>query len=657
MIIGNFAEGCLKLKSMKYVLILLSFLVLTFDLSAQKKSYSSDSRRAIKLYEEANLYIRGRDFNTAIALLDQAVEKDNDFIEAHLKLAFCYDVTRNLKGQQHHLEEIIRLDKSKKYKNTYYSLGKVYYNQGRYKAAEELLDTYLSFPNQDSRVAAEVEKFKVNIKYALNNIDNPVDFDPKPVGDSLNIFPLQYFPVLTADEKTIFFTRRLGISFYDDEDIYYSEKDENGIWAEPQPISQNINSQFNEGTCTISADGQILILTTCEGRMTYGSCDLYISYKKGDDWTVPKNLGPVVNSRSWESQPSLSADGRRLYFISDRFGGEGKRDIWVTEKDENGEWKAPWNLGPEINTPEDEVSPFIHVNGVNLFFASNGYPGFGGYDLYMAERQSEGWIAPKNLGYPLNDHYDQVSLFVSTNGENGYYSFEQSSEGRARRSFLYTFKYPEKNKLAKASSYLTGRIYDANTGEPLEADIELFDLETNKSLSVFSSNKATGEYFSILNAGGNYGLYVSAPGYLFESRPFNLKEGISAQPIVEDFYLYPIKAGRRTQLNNIYFDFDSYKLKEESTVEIDKVFKFLKKNPEVKIEISGHTDDVGSKEYNKELSEKRAKAVYDRLIEKGIDPAQVSYKGYGMERPLVESGTAKEKEKNRRIEFEVVEKE
>ncbi len=635
------------------ILIILNFAV--FGAFAQAVKYSTDSKKAVKLYQTADQYLRSRDFRTAIQLLNEAVEKDNDFIEAHLRLAYCYDVMKNLDGQQKHLEQVIRLDMEKKYQNIYYSLGKVYYNQGRYQEAEDLLNSFLAFPKQDQKLREEVERFKVNIEYALEHVQKPVAFEPFPLSKKVNFFPLQYFPVLTADEKTIFFTRRLGVSFFDDEDIFVCRKDAEGNWSEPEPVSQNINSQFNEGTCTISADGQMLIFASCEGRMTYGSCDLYVSYKDGDDWTVPRNLGPTVNSRSWESQPSLSADGRRLYFVSDRHGGQGKRDIWVTEKDSVGEWKEPWNLGPDINTPEDEISPFIHVNGITLFFASTGHPGFGGYDIYMSERNREGWSTPKNLGYPLNDHNDQVSLFLSTNGENGYYSHESRREGQLHQSMIYAFAFPPEIPISTRSSYITGKVFDSETQLPLEASIELFDLESNSSVTLFHSNKLTGEYFSILNQGGAYALYVSAPGYLFESRPFDLKSEVGAEPITEDFYLKKIKAGRKAQLNNIYFDFDSYDIKKESDVEIDRVYRFLTENPNVRIEISGHTDDVGGREYNLSLSEKRAKAVYDRVIARGIAPERLRFKGYGMERPLVDNTSEQAKEKNRRIEFEVVE--
>jgi len=640
-------------QKMKYLLAVLFFIIIG-DLFGQNEEYSTSSKKAIHYYQEADLCIRRRDFNNAIALLYRALEKDNDFLEAHNKLAFCYGVMANLEGQQKHLEEVIRLDKKNKYKNSFYLLGKVYYNQGRYKEAKGLIEKYLELPNGDPRVITEVEKFMININFALDNINNPVEFDPKPLPKEVNAFQLQYFPVLTADEATIFLTKRNGISFYDDEDIYYCEKDEHGKWGEPISISPNINSQFNEGTCAISADGQTLIFTSCDGRLSLGGCDLYISYKNGDEWSVPENLGSNINGRSWESQPSLSADGSKLYFVSDRAGGFGKRDIWVSEKDPEGKWMEAWNMGTEINTPEDEVSPFIHVNGVTFFFASKGFPGFGGYDIYKSEKITGGWSAPENLGYPINDYHDQVSLFVSTNGKNGYYSYEKRLQGMPNQSLIYTFRYPKSKRISTISNYLTGKIYEHGTNKPLYATVELIDRNTNDVVSVFESNKSNGEYFTILNEGGKYALYVESEGHLFESRSLDFNKKDLTEPIIEDFYLRPIREGEKTQLNNVYFDTDSDEIRPESYSEIDRVVHFLKQNADIRIEISGHTDNVGSEEYNMKLSVLRAKAVYSEIIAKGIEKSRITYRGYGMSMPVSSNDDNTSRQSNRRIEFEIL---
>ena len=634
---------------MRSILLIGIFLYLSSPVIGQS-NYSTESKKAIKLYEESELLLRQRQFPEAIAKLNEAVEKDNNFIEAHLKLAFSYELLRNTQGQQYHLEQVIRIaPNSAKYKNVYYSLGKLYFNQGKYTQSAAALAQLESMGIDNERMLADVNALDKNNKFAMEGIKNPLEIHPTPLPRIINAFPLQYFPVLTADEKTIIYTCREGVSFHDDENIMISEKDAAGNWGIPHSISPNINSQFNEGTSTISADGRTLIFTNCEGRKSLGSCDLYISVKTGEDWSVPQNLGAAVNSRSWDSQPALSADGRTLYFVSDRGAGFGKRDIWMSQKDFSGRWSEAINLGAGINTREDEVSPFIHVNGTSLFFASKGYPGFGGFDLYKSEKKNTLWTEPKNLGYPINTFEDQVSLFVSTNGKNGYYSFEANG-----KSELYGFEFPDGSILDHKSIYLTGTIYDDETKEPLEANIELYNLENDEQISLFTSDPVTGEYFSILNEDIKLALYVERQGYLFESQFFDINDdtGIS---IVKDIYLKPIKKGNSARLNNIFFEFNSATLTEDSKTELNQIIRFLNNNTGTKIMIAGHTDDQGTDQYNMILSEKRAKAVYDYLINQNINPDHLTFVGYGESKPLVDNDDEENRQANRRIEFLIVE--
>lgn len=624
-----------------------------FFSSYAQTNYSTNSKKAIKLYEESQRLMQQRKFPEAIEKLTSAVQKDNNFIEAHLRLAFSYELMREMKAQQFHLEQIIRIDsKNAKYKNVYYSLGKLYFNQGKYKLAEEMLTKLKSFGIDHDRIKKDVIVLEENIFFAIENMKNPLDIHPKPLPAILNSFPLQYFPVLTADENSIIYTTRDGVSFHDDENIVISEKDENGNWTKPISISPNINSQFNEGTCTITADGRTLIFTNCEGRQSVGGCDLYITFKTGNEWSEPKNLGRNINSRSWESQPALSADGRKLFFVSDRGGGFGKRDIWMTYKNHENNWEKAINLGHVINTKEDEVSPFIHVNGVSLFFASNGRPGFGGYDIYKSERRDGTWMDPSNLGYPVNTHEDQVSLFVSTNGKNGYYSNETKGPDNQNQSILYGFEFPSKGILEQRSIYLTGNIYDIETKEPLKAAIELYDLKLDKQIAVFTSDPVTGEYYSILNEESKIALYVDREGYLFESLSFEINPD-SLFSITKDIFLKPIKKGSSVRLNNVFFEFNSASLSLDSKTELDRVVRFLTRNPETKIKISGHTDDEGTKAYNLILSEKRAKAVYDYLINCQIDPDNLTFIGYGESQPIATAEDDNADVLNRRIEFEV----
>jgi len=637
---------------MKATFFLLPFLFLCTIGFGQVK-YSTKSKKAIKYFQEAQVLLSQRRFNEGIRKLNSALEKDNDFIEAHLRLAFSYKLMREINAQQYHLEQVVRISpNSNKYKNVYYSLGRVYFDKGLYEKAFAQIVKLGELGIDNDRMLADVKVLNRDIEFAIENIQKPIDISPKPMPDIINSYPLQYFPVLTADEEELIYTVRLGVQFHDDENIVVSKKNVDGNWTKPVSISPNINSQFNEGTCTISADGRTLIFTTCEGRQTFGSCDLFITTKTGDDWSVPKNLGKNVNSRAWESQPAISADGRRLYFVSDRGGGLGKRDIWVSHKDEEDNWQKATNLGDSINTKEDEVSPFIHVNGTTLFFASKGYPGFGGFDLYKSEKKDTIWTQPENLGYPLNTYEDQVSLFVSTDGKSGYYSFEKKWQTDQSKSFLYEFEFPEKGILENRSIYLTGNIFDEDTQQPLEARIELYKLGSEQPASIFTSDAVTGKYFSILNEGSDIVLYIDRKGYFFQSQTFEVKSE-TERFIEKDIYLKPIKKGGSVRLNNIFFEFNSANLTDDSKTELIKVVDFLTANSDVKITISGHTDDVGSDEYNLDLSKKRAKAVNDFLLNNGILESALSHIGYGESQPLSKGTDEQSRKLNRRIEFSI----
>jgi outer membrane protein OmpA-like peptidoglycan-associated protein len=471
----------------------------------------------------------------------------------------------------------------------------------------------------------------------------------------VNQFAMQYFPVLTADEEELIFTRRMGFADEFDEDLVITHKNENGRWTSPQSISKNINSMFNEGTCTISADGRKIIFTSCIGRQGYGSCDLFESRKLGGEWSTPENLGINVNSAEWESQPSLSADGRTLYFVSDRRGGMGRRDIWVSTLDGNGKWTRSKNVGKPVNTVYDELSPFIHVNNKTLFFASNGLTGFGGYDLYYAEKDSVlKWSEPVNVGAPINNHEDQFSLFITADGKKGYYSHEEMKVGGNSRSKIIEIAIPEENRVKFRSNYVKGTVTDRETHRPLKATIELINIEKNETESLMESDSVTGDYLIVLTQGAEYALYVNKTDYLFKSLNFNYSEVKDFKPILLNIELDKVKDGSIAVLENIFFDTDKYDLKEKSLGELQKLTRFLGDNPKLKVEISGHTDNVGSLSYNKQLSEKRASSVNAYLVKHGIAANRLVVKGYGPDHPIGDNTTDEGRRQNRRIEFKLV---
>ncbi len=628
--------------------------IVSFASEAQQ-ALGTKNKRAADLYIESETYVIRRQYPQAISLLNQALNRDYQFAEAHLRLGTCYKAVEDNAGAIKHFTEVIKLKPADpRYSLAYFVLAEMNIKEGKYDEAIELLNQHQKIAPKGN-LSNEGALMLQNAFYAKEAIQNPVAFDPKPLSSRVNVFQLQYFPVLTADESTLFFTARNGNARTDDEDIFISNKDNLGAWTAPEPISRNINTRFNEGTCSISADGRMMIFTTCEGRQGYGSCDLYVTYKMGADWSIPENLGPNINSPQWDSQPSLSADGNTLYYVSNRPGGLGNRDIYVSYRNESGEWTKAQNIGEPINTSSDEVSPFIHANGFTFFFASNGHPGFGGFDLFSSEIESGNtWGFPKNVGYPINTAEDQVSLFIAASGTTAYYANEKKQGNEYVDSKIYSFELPPTLQVTRGVNYVKGRVVDALTQQPIIATVELYDLATDELSSRVKSDSLTGEYLITLTKGSEYALYVNKNGYLFDSRYFSFQEDDSVNPELADILLNKITRGESVNLNNIFFDFDTFALREKSKTELKKIIAFLNAYPEIKIEMEGHTDNVGSAQYNLELSRSRALSVYEYLMENGVADNRVYYKGYGMEKPIATNTTEEGRQQNRRIAFKIL---
>ena len=634
---------------------ILFFLALVSLQVAGQANLSTKSKKAIDLYTLAdNFRVRGQ-YEEAIDLLNQAIAKDDNFSEAYLRLGLTYfSMKQYQKAIQQYEKGLSLTTDLNKQKAFWYEMGEPYLLDGNYSKAMKVLSAFINNETASKQKIDRATRLFRSAEFALNNKTNESSYNLHPLSDTVNEYVLQYFPVLTADQNQLIFTRRVSNDANGDENLVISAKDENGRWLMPQSISKNINTRLNEGTCSISADGRKLILTCCTGRDGIGSCDLYESKKMGDDWSVPQNLGRNVNSSSWESQPSLSADGRTLYFVSDRRSGLGQRDIWVSTQNENGEWTKAVNAGTVINSPYDEISPFIHANNKTLFFATNGRPGFGGYDIFFSEKDSSSWSAPKNLGSPINDNEEQYSLFITADGRKGYYSHEETLESGKSRSKIFEVLIPPQNQIRFRSNYVKGIIRDKLTKSPLEARIELINIKNNEVASLVESDSVSGEYLMVLTQGDEYALYVNKQGYLFKSLNFNYSEVTDFEPIIINMDLEKITAGSVAILNNIFFDVDKFELKEKSSQELQKIIKLLRDNPGIRVEISGHTDNSGSPEHNRQLSEKRAQSVFTFITQNGIDKARLLPKGHGPDQPIASNETEAGRQQNRRIEFRII---
>jgi outer membrane protein OmpA-like peptidoglycan-associated protein len=532
---------------------------------------------------------------------------------------------------------------------------------GRYQDAKNDYEKFMSYPN----VPAEKRDRSTNSVHAcdfgIDAMAHPVPFHLDNLGDNVNSPLDEYVNAITTDGQRLYFTRKLprnaetidqGNEF--EEDFFFCDKQDTG-WAKAVNLGPPINTHGNEGALCISPDGKLIFFAACNRPDSYGSCDIYWSRKVGLNWTVPENLGPTVNSPAWDSQPSFSSDGKTLYFASKRAGGKGSSDIWKTELQPDGSWTEPVNLGDSINTRAEEMAPFIHPDDQTLYFSSRGHPGMGGLDLFYSRKDAAGnWTKPVNLGYPINTYADEITLVVNANGDLAYVSSDKPG-GKGRQD-IYSFTLYKEARPHKAT-YFKGIVYNKETRKKLGAKFELIDLESGKTVILSTSDPVTGEFLLSLPVNKNYALNVSKEGYLFYSDNFSLEgDNTVTKPFVKDIPLQEINVGQTVILKNIFFDTDKYDLKDESKVEMGKLIDLLNKNPKIRIELSGHTDNAGSEEHNMTLSTKRAEAVYTYLIQHSIAKERLTYAGFGFSRPIDTNETEQGRANNRRTEFKVIQK-
>lgn len=622
------------------------------DIYSQKE-IKTDSKKAINAYNQGIKEYNLHNYDEAIDFLKQAIEADQNFISACFVLAEVYTDDNQYENAIDAYKKGMAINPMY-YPRGYIRQGTLEFSLGRYEDSKESYKRYMELDTKDEK---QIDVAKKGIKYcefAIHAVNNPVDFQPENLGPDINTIGDEYWPSLSADEQTLIITRLVRRSIVYggmQEDFFISHKDQNG-WSMMENAGYPLNTEDNEGAQTISADGRLMVFTACNRGDGVGRCDLYYSEKVGEKWSFPKNISTPVNTRYKETQPSLSADGRTLYFASDRPGGKGQLDIWVTFKDEENNWTMPDNLGDTINTKLHEMSPFIHFDNQTLYFASEGYPGLGGFDLYVSRKDSaENWTAPENLGYPINTGKDEIGLIVNSKGNKAYYS---SGRDPDYGKDIYMFELYEKVQPLEVS-YMKGKVFDIETKNQLKARFELIDLETAKMIYEADSDEETGEFLVCLPANKDYCLNVSKKGYLFFSENFAFKGTFkSTEPFLKDVPLQPIKIGESIILKNIFYKTDSFVLMKESKVELDKVIKFLSDYPDIKIEISGHTDNTGTAEYNQTLSENRAKSVVDYLINSSVLKERIIYKGYGLSKPVASNDTEEGRAQNRRTELKII---
>lgn len=627
-------------------------------LYAQQPKYSTQNKKAIKLFEEAgNDYRTGQD-KTAIGLLKKAINEDSTFLEAQGMLGYIYDDMNDDSDAIKQYATVLRIN-PRFFVNIYFDIGRLLVARGQYAAAEKNLEQFVNVTNVDPEMYAAAQNMLADCRFAVEAIKHPVPFNPINIGPAINTSMSEYFPSVTVDGSMMIFTRRLelfgGVSGAEEynEDLYISYK-QDGQWTKAINAGDQLNTQYNDGAPTLSADGNLLIFVS-ERPGGYGSQDLYYSFRIGNGWSNPRNMGSTINTRNWESQPCLAPDGKTLYFVRGIIAaGEVKNsDIYVTSLDDSGYWSKPLKLSDTINTPGKEECPFIAADNQTLYFASDGHPGFGGTDLFMSRRLPNGsWNIPVNLGYPINTAKAETGIIIDPNGKVAYFSSDRP--GGYGGMDIYSFTLPDSLRPQQVT-YMKGKVYDANTKQPLIAYFTLTDLATGKIVSQSTSKPVDGTFLVCLPVNKNYALTVTEKGYLFYSENFSLKDVKATydHPFIKNVPLQPIDTGASIVLNNIFFETNKYDLKPESEVELNKLVAFLQNNPTIKIEISGHTDNQGTPQSNITLSENRAKAVYDYLVAHAINSGRLSYKGYGQTRPIATNDTPEGRQLNRRTEMKI----
>ncbi|TWJ04918.1 WD40 repeat protein [Mucilaginibacter frigoritolerans] len=615
---------------------------------AQQKQFSTTNKTAIGYFVDANHSLDDNMYDEAVTQLKQAIDEDSKFIEAHLLLADVYHAKRLYQASIAEYLKVIALNPEFN-KAVYLKLGSDEIGAAQYDNALKHLQKYLGYPDITPKTSTMAQKLVADCTFSIDAVAHPVPFKPLNMGPAINTADDEYLPVATADESTLIFTRKIN----NNEDFYKSIMVD-GKWQTATYLSNRINTpEYNEGAQSISQDGKFLFFTGCNRPDGMGRCDIYVAQKKGDDWGKPFDLSAPVNTPGWEAQPSISADGRALYFVSNRAGGYGGYDIWKSTLTDKG-WGEPENLGPNINTAYNEQSPFIHADDSTLYFCSNGWPGLGGMDVFVSRLSKDGkWQKPENLGYPINTNGDEAGLTLSANGKDAFYS-SNNLNGLGGYD-IYTFELPA-NVKPRVVTYVKGKVSDAKTLQPLEAAIEIINLQKNTPVYQDYSDPQQGDFLATLTAGNDYGLNISKTGYLFYSEHFSLAGHEPTDPFNITVLLQPIEVGDKVILNNVFFDTNKFNLRDESISELQKLVDFLTLNPSLHIEVSGHTDNVGNDAANQVLSENRAKAVCQYLVNHSIGAARLSYKGYGKTQPISPNTTDDGRQKNRRTEIKIVAK-
>jgi outer membrane protein OmpA-like peptidoglycan-associated protein len=643
---------------MKPVFILCVIICISFGITGTGYSQSlhTNSNKAVKEYNEGVTEYEYLNFNKAEARFKEAITIDKSFYEAYMMLGEMMSKLKRYSEASSDYRAAVKID-SLFFKPVFFSMATAEMMSGDYNNALIHFNVYLEQPGMSEKNRKVALLNVKNCEFAAKAIENPVPFSPISVGTGINTSDDEYWPSITADGQTMMFTRQTiqfdkNSPFKVGQEDFYISYYTDGEWQKAFNAGAPLNTPQNEGAQTLSSNGNYMFFTACDRPDGLGSCDLYFSALIEGRWSVPSNLRSPVNTSYWESQPSISADGRTLFFSSNRPGGSGGKDIWFSRLNDKNMWTNPVNMGKTINTEGDEMSPFIHFDGRSLYFASDGRIGMGGFDMYLTRMNTDStWTEPVNLGFPINTINDEMGLVIESGGEKAYFSSIRDKQNGKDIFYFYLYESVRPNPV----SYLKGKVYDKQTGGVLKADYELINLTTGKVIAK-NVTDSKGVFLVCLPSGFNYGINVNKTGYLFYSENFMLKGQHSvAEPYNKKIYLNPVKVGEKMQLSNVFYEIGSWELKNESISELDHLANLLSEHKDIIIEIGGYTDSTGLSEQNIVLSEKRALSVVNYLINKGISADRLLHKGYGNASPVGSNETVEGRKLNRRTEVKIVE--
>ena len=613
-----------------------------------------------EFYNDGIRALNNGDFGTAIAKLKEAVNLKNDYQDAWYYLGITFNYAKDYENAVYSMSRLKAINAN--YNPwMYYEACKALIELDKLEDAQNAANLFLKKLDDTPKNQMSRHQGIYRLNYATKSgaIRSVAPTMSEPISiAAINSSSGDYMPQVSPTGTRLYFTsvRQGGFDDPDEnnpndfgEDLYFS-KLTNNSWSTPELLPEPLNSTGDDFGSAFTGDGQVMVYVKCETPEGIGNCDLYITQLVGTEWSKPVNMGNVVNSDDWDSQPTISSDGNRVIYTSARSGGYGGSDLYMVEKNQLGEWGIPQNLGGIVNSPFNENSPYLAPDGKTLYFASNGHPGYGGMDIFYSLFENGKWSAPKNLGAPLNSKGDDTNFSISAEGM-GYFS---SSRLDGNNFEIFQIELPDELK-PKPTVVVQGVVSNSKTDAPIGAVVLIEDINSGELISVNKSNSSSGEYLVVLPAGRNYSVSASSKGFFFYSQSFELPADTSYAEITNDIALEPIEKGTKVVLNNIFFESGRAELKPISYVELNKAVDLLKDNTTMVIEIGGHTDNVGSDALNLSLSEKRAEAVRKYMVLAGIEEERVRSKGYGETVPIADNSTAEGRAKNRRTEFEIVE--